>query len=34
MKLTQYFYAFVHTNDVSNRGDITTFVYEFLDISS
>lgn len=29
MKLAQYFYAFVHTNDVSNRGDMTTFVYEF-----
>lgn len=30
--LTQYLDAFVHTNDVRNRGDITTFVYEFLDI--
>ena len=30
--LTSYYDAFKHTNDVRNRGDITTFVYEFLNI--
>ena len=30
--LTQYLDAFDHTNDVRNKGDISTFVYEFLDI--
>lgn len=30
--LTQYLDAFDHTNDVRNKGDVSTFVYEFLDI--
>lgn len=30
--LTQYLDAFAHTNDIRNKGDISTFVYEFLDI--
>lgn len=30
--LSQYLDAFVHTNDVRNKGDVSTFVYEFLDI--
>lgn len=30
--LTQYLDAFEHTNDVRNKGDVSTFVYEFLDI--
>lgn len=30
--LTQYLDAFSHTNDSRNKGDISTFVYEFLDI--
>ena len=30
--LTQYLDAFKHTNDIRNRADVTTFVYEFLDI--
>ena len=30
--LTKYYDAFKHTNDVRNKGDITTFVYEFLSI--
>lgn len=30
--LTQYLEAFDHTNDSRNKGDITTFIYEFLDI--
>ncbi len=30
--LTQYLDAFSHTNDIRNRADISTFVYEFLDI--
>lgn len=30
--LTQYYDAFKYTNDSRNKGDITTFVYEFLDI--
>lgn len=30
--LTQYFDAFRHTNDVRNKGDVSTFVYEFLSI--
>ena len=30
--LSQYLDAFEHTNDVRNKGDVSTFVYEFLDI--
>lgn len=30
--LSQYLDAFAHTNDVRNKGDVSTFVYEFLDI--
>lgn len=30
--LSQYLDAFDHTNDVRNKGDVSTFVYEFLDI--
>lgn len=30
--LSQYLDAFNHTNDVRNKGDVSTFVYEFLDI--
>ena len=30
--LSQYLDAFEHTNDVRNKSDISTFVYEFLDI--
>lgn len=30
--LSQYLEAFNHTNDVRNKGDVSTFVYEFLDI--
>lgn len=30
--ITQYLDAFNQTNDPRNKGDITTFVYEFLDI--
>lgn len=30
--LTQYLDAFAHTNDVRNKGDVSTFIYEFLDI--
>ncbi len=30
--LSQYLDAFSHTNDVRNRADISTFIYEFLDI--
>ena len=30
--LIQYLDAFDHTNDVRNKGDVSTFVYEFLDI--
>lgn len=30
--LTSYYDAFKYTNDVRNRGDVTTFVYEFLNI--
>ena len=30
--LTQYLEAVDHTNDSRNKGDITTFIYEFLDI--
>lgn len=30
--LTQYLDAFNHTNDIRNKADISTFVYEFLDI--
>lgn len=30
--LSQYYDAFKHTNDIRNKGDISTFVYEFLDI--
>ncbi len=30
--LSQYIEAFEHTNDVRNKGDVSTFVYEFLDI--
>ncbi len=30
--LTQYLDAFAHTNDIRNRADVSTFVYEFLDI--
>lgn len=30
--LTQYLDAFYHTNDPRNKGDMSTFVYEFLDI--
>ena len=30
--LTSYYDAFKHTNDIRNRADITTFVYEFLNI--
>ncbi len=30
--LAQYYEAFKHTNDSRNKGDISTFVYEFLDI--
>ena len=30
--LTQYLDAFDHTNDERNKADISTFVYEFLDI--
>lgn len=28
----QYYDAFEHTNDKNNKGDISTFVYEFIDI--
>lgn len=30
--LTQYLEAFSHTNDSRNKADISTFVYEFLDL--
>lgn len=30
--LSQYLDAFDHTNDTRNKGDVSTFVYEFLDI--
>ena len=30
--LTSYYDAFKITNDIRNKGDITTFVYEFLNI--
>lgn len=30
--LSQYLDAFAYTNDVRNKGDVSTFVYEFLDI--
>lgn len=30
--LTQYLDAFCHTNDPRNKGDISTFIYEFLNI--
>ena len=30
--LSQYLDAFEYTNDVRNKGDVSTFVYEFLDI--
>ena len=30
--ITKYYDAFKHTNDVRNKGDMTTFVYEFLSI--
>ena len=30
--ITEYYDAFKYTNDIRNRGDITTFVYNFLDI--
>ncbi len=30
--LTQYLDVFCHTNDPRNKGDISTFIYEFLDI--
>ena len=30
--LSQYLDAFNHTNDIRNKSDISTFVYEFLDI--
>ena len=30
--LSQYLDAFDHTNDVRNKADLSTFVYEFLDI--
>lgn len=30
--LSQYLDAFEHTNDVRNKGDVSTFVYELLDI--
>lgn len=30
--LSQYLDAFMHTNDVRNKADISTFIYEFLDI--
>lgn len=29
---TQYYKAFIDTNDSKNKGDISTFVYEFVDI--
>lgn len=30
--ISRYYEAFKHTNDVRNKGDMTTFVYEFLSI--
>ncbi len=30
--LSQYLDAFSYTNDIRNKGEISTFVYEFLDI--
>lgn len=30
--ISEYYDAFKYTNDIRNRGDITTFVYSFLDI--
>ncbi len=30
--ISEYYDAFKYTNDIRNRGDITTFVYAFLDI--
>ena len=30
--ITEYYDAFKYTNDIRNRGDISTFVYGFLDI--
>lgn len=30
--ISEYYDAFKYTNDIRNRGDLTTFVYSFLDI--